>query len=158
MVNNQKLGGMLGGFGRFSPTPAGALKVGRLPVCGTRETGGKRGAEGTFPGRLMEVAFPVLLASLSDFLNVCEGGASAVREMMFSPLMMTSPSVLLICFWVPVLLVLVMRYSSVSASTMFMCLSKARKVPTIILPSWMVSLTLKSIHCRNLLLWVAIYL
>lgn len=75
---------------------------------------------------------------------------------MFSPLTMTSPSVLLICLDNPVFLVLVMRYSSVSPSTTFMCLSKAMKVPTIMRPSWMVMRTLKSIHCRNLLRWVVI--
>lgn len=58
-----------------------------------------------------------------------------MREIMFSPLTITSPSARLICLCCPVLLVLVMRYSSVSARTTFMCLSKARKVPTIMRPS-----------------------
>jgi len=83
----------------------------------------------------MEVALPGLFASLSVFLNVWEGGASAVSEIIFSPRMMTSPSVRFICFCTPVLFVLVMRYYSVSARTTFMCLSKARKVPTIMRPS-----------------------
>jgi len=35
------------------------------------------------PGLLIVVAFPGLATSLSLFLKVCEGGASAVSEMMF---------------------------------------------------------------------------
>ena len=136
----------------------GALRlVGRGALDATKDGMTEMGGwVGMVPGLLMEVALPGLFVSVSFFLKVWEGGASAVREMMFSPLMITRPRLLLICFCTPVLLVLVMRYSSVSARTMFMCLSKARKVPTIILPSWMVIRTLKSIHWRNLLLCVAI--
>lgn len=151
---NHIVGGMLGGFGRFT-LMLGALRVlGRGALGPTRDGIVTAGWVGIVPGRLIVVAFPGLASSV--FLKVWDGGASAVREIMFYPLMMTSPRVLLICFCCPVLLALVILYSSVSASTMFMCLSKAKKVPTIILPSWMVILTLKSIHCRNLLLWVVI--
>lgn len=135
----------------------GALICGMSPVGGTKVGWVGRfkgGCEGMLPGRLMEVALPTL-PSLSLFLKVCEGGASAVSETIFSPRMMTSPSVRLICFCWPVLLVLVILYYSASARTTFMCLSKARKVPTIMRASWMVILTRKSIHCRNLLLCVA---
>ena len=131
------------GIGAFGPTSEGIPKA---------------GWEGTLPARLIAVAFPGLVCSASDFLKVWEGGASAVREMMFYPRMMTSPRVRLICLCCPALLVLVMRYSSVSARTTFMCLSKARKVPTIIRASCRVILTRKSIHWRNLLLCVAIFI
>jgi hypothetical protein len=63
------------------------------------------------PGRLIVVAFPGLLVSVSLFLDVWEGGASAVKDIIFYPLMITKPKLLLICFWTPVLLVFVILYS-----------------------------------------------
>jgi hypothetical protein len=43
-------------------------------------------------------------------LWVCEGGASAVSETMFSPLTINSPRVLLICLDTPVFLDLTILY------------------------------------------------
>lgn len=154
-------GGNWGGFGRLI-LMLGAFKFdGSGPVGGTK-TGwlsifSVGGWVGTWPGRLMDTAFPGFFTYVSVFLKVCEGGASAVSETMFYPLTITRPRVRLICLRRPVFLALVILYSSVSARTTFICLSKARNVPTIILPSWMVILTLKSIHWRNLLRWVAMF-
>ena len=89
---------MLGGFGSFTLMFGAFRLVGSGAFCPTSEGIVTGGCVGTFPGRAIEVAFPGLLVSVSVFLNVCEGGASAVREMMFYPLMITSPRVRLICF------------------------------------------------------------
>jgi len=84
--------------------PLGATNVGWFSIF-------KDGAwVGTCPGLLIDVAFPGLLLSLSVFLKVWDGGASAVKEMIFSPLIITSPKVLLICFKTPVFLALVILY------------------------------------------------
>lgn len=107
-------GGNCGGFGRFMAM-FGALRFdGSGPVGGTRvgwlsifKVGG---CIGTCPGLLIEVAFPGFLVSVYVFLNDCEGGASAVSDTIFSPLTITSPSVLLICFKTPVFLALVILY------------------------------------------------
>lgn len=141
-------GGIVGGF-KFIEM-FGACNFGNGPVGGTNvgcSTGLMLGGcIGTLLGLVIEVAFPGLLAVSSVLLCVCDGGASAVKETIFYPRTINKPSVLLICLVTPVFLILTILNSSASASTMFMCLSKARKVPTIILPSWRVSLTLKSIH------------
>jgi hypothetical protein len=88
----------------------GAFSVlGRGALGATSEGIDIGGWLGIVPGRFIVVAFPGFASSL--FLKVCEGGASAVSEMMFSPLTITKPRVRLICFCCPVLLTLVMRYS-----------------------------------------------
>lgn len=75
---------MFGGFGKFTLIfgafrllGSGAFEATKegIPVIG--------GCTGIVPGLLMVVAFPGLATSLSLFLKVCEGGASAVREIMF---------------------------------------------------------------------------
>lgn len=159
---NDHMGGMVGGLGspgRLTMTLGACSLLGRGPVGGT--SAGWLSLlpitpTGMLPGLLIDVAFPGLFSYFSDFLMPVEAMLSAVKLTIFSPLTMTRPRVRLICLATPVFLLFVTRYSSVSANTMFMCLSKARKVPTIILPSWMVSLTRKSIHCRNLERCVAI--
>lgn len=92
----------------------GAFKFeGRGPVGGTNDGGSifkVEGCVGICPGLLIDVAFPGFLASVSVFLKVCEGGASAVKDTIFSPLTMTSPRVLLICLRTPVFLALVILY------------------------------------------------
>jgi hypothetical protein len=94
---------MLGAFRFEGSGPVGATKLG----CSIFNVGGWLG---TCPGRLMEVAFPGFLVSASVFLNVWEGGASAVRDTIFYPLMMTRPNVLLICLSTPVFFALVILY------------------------------------------------
>lgn len=154
-------GGMVGGL-RFMEI-FGACSFGSGPVGGTSV--GCSGSFilggwiGTLLGLAIDVALPGLfVVSTSVRLWVWEGGAYAVRETIFYPRTINNPRVLLICLDTPVFLDFTILYSSASARTMFICLSKARKVPTIIRPSCRVSLTLKSIHCRNLLLWVAIFI
>jgi hypothetical protein len=58
---------MLGAF-IWGISPVGGTKLGWVGKF-------RGGCEGMFPGRLIEVAFPVLLASFSVFLKVCDGGA-----------------------------------------------------------------------------------
>lgn len=103
---------MFGGFGKLILIFGAFRLLGRGAFEGTNEgipvIGG---CTGIVPGRFIVVAFPGLLTSLSLFLNVWDGGASAVREMIFSPLIITRPKLLLICFWTPVLFVFVILYS-----------------------------------------------
>jgi hypothetical protein len=79
-------------FGAFKLLGKGALEGTKegIPVTD--------GWTGIVPGLFIVVAFPGLLVSVSLFLNVCEGGASAVRDIIFYPRMMTRPKLLLICF------------------------------------------------------------
>ena len=64
-------------FGAFKLLGSGAFEGTKegIPVIG--------GWTGIVPGLLIFVAFPGLATSLSLFLKVWEGGASAVREIMF---------------------------------------------------------------------------
>jgi hypothetical protein len=99
------------------------------------------------PGPAVEVdCSPTLLAFY-------DGGASAEIVIIFSPRIITNPNPLLYSLsGSPGFLLLILLNSSVSATTQFICLSKAMKVPTNILFSVIVTLTLKFIHYRNLLL------
>lgn len=89
----------------------GALRFGKGPVGGTKV--GIVGSwgwvvltpdwDGMVPGLVIAEALPgpctsYFLAWVKNKTTFCAGGASAVKETMFSPLMMTSPKVLLICF------------------------------------------------------------
>ena len=93
-------GGIDGGFGKLIKTLYD-FSVGKLPVGGTKEgcSGGFKleGCVGIVPGLLIEVVTPGFTDSYTFFL-VCEGGASAFRDIIFSPLIITRPNVLLICF------------------------------------------------------------
>jgi len=95
----QRGGGIFGGlgklilmFGAFKLLGRGAFEGTKdgIPVIG--------GCTGIVPGLFIVVALPGLLVSVSLFLNVWEGGASAVRDIIFYPRMMTRPKLLLICF------------------------------------------------------------
>lgn len=93
----------------------GACNLGKGPVGGIRP--GCSGSfmlggwVGTLLGLDIAVAFPGLFVlSTSVLLWVCEGGASAVSETMFSPLTINSPRVLLICLDTPVFLDLTILY------------------------------------------------
>ncbi len=95
---------MFGAFRFVGRGPVGATKVGCVSIFNDG------GWFGTWPGRVIEVAFPGFLVSVSVFLKVWEGGASAVSDTIFSPLIMTRPKVLLICLSTPVFLALVILY------------------------------------------------
>lgn len=75
---------MFGGFGKLILIFGAFKLLGRGAFEGTKEgipvIGG---CTGIVPGLLIVVAFPGLLTSLSLFLKVWEGGASAVSEIMF---------------------------------------------------------------------------
>mmetsp|Transcript_17400 Transcript_17400/g.27804 ORF Transcript_17400/g.27804 Transcript_17400/m.27804 type:complete len:245 (-) Transcript_17400:59-793(-) len=64
------------------------------------------------------------------------GGASADMEITFSPRRRTRPKLRFSSFISEDFLLFTTRYSSQSPSTIFMCLSKAMKVPTRVLVSW----------------------
>ena len=101
-------GGLIGGFGRLFWI-LGACNVGKLPVGGTNvPVDSWTGGWVNVPARFIGVDLPGLLTG-SDytFFELCDGGASAVKEIIFSPLKITSPNVLLICFCCPVFLFLV---------------------------------------------------
>ena len=63
------------------------------------------------------------------------GGPSTVRETRFIPLSSTSPRLLFSSLSGPLFLGLILRNSTQSASTRFMCRSNARNVPINIRPS-----------------------
>ena len=63
-------------FGAFNPVGIGAF--------GPNSEGiDIPGWVGTLPGLFIDVTFPGFCTSVSVFLKVCEGGASAVSEMIF---------------------------------------------------------------------------
>ena len=72
---------------------------------------------------------PPALASIC-FLSLT-GGASGKIDIIFSPRSSTKPNIRLISLSLSSLLGLIVRNSSQSARTTFICLSKAMKVPTM---------------------------
>lgn len=79
---------------------------------------------------------PALVAPSATLLVDYDGGASALIVTMFSPRNRTKPRALFCSLSLSSgLFGLIFLYSSVSASTKFMCLSKAINVPTNILES-----------------------
>lgn len=114
IIRNQFCGGIVGGFDKFTVTFGAFNFDGIGPVAGTR-LGCYclilDGWLGILPGLFIEVAFPgLLLGSPSVFLWVCEGGAYAVKDIIFYPLTIKSPRVLFILFWTPVFLDLTTLY------------------------------------------------
>ena len=88
------------------------------------------------PGPANPAPSPILLAYY-------DGGASALIVTIFSPLSKTKPSALFYSLSLSSgFLGLIFLYSSVSAKTKFICLSKAMNVPTRVRESWIVTLTL----------------
>ena len=77
-------GGTPGGLGTLKGT-SGTFNLGTELLGGIRGGWGilTWGWVGTLPGLLMLVALPTFSSPWPIFLNVCEGGASAVSEMMF---------------------------------------------------------------------------
>ena len=89
------------------------------------------------------------LAPAEGFLSACGGGASTCSDTTFSPRRRTSPRLLFWSFstvWPEALRCFTRRHSSQSASTRFMCLSNARKVPTSVRPSWIATRILKLMY------------
>ena len=113
--------------GAPTPLPGPASPAGAYYPIGASCTALPIGC--AFPG-------PAVVAPSATRLDGYVGGASALMVTMFSPRRSTNPSAL---FYSRSLssgrFGFIFLYSSVSASTRFMCLSKAIKVPTSILES-----------------------
>jgi hypothetical protein len=139
-------GGPLIGIPGGGPMPGGGIG-GRIPGGGGPEgaptplPGPASPGAGYYPIGASYTALPIgcafpgpaCAAPSATLLYADEGGASALIVTMFSPLNRTNPSALFYSrSFSSGLFGFIFLYSSVSASTRFICLSKAIKVPTSI--------------------------
>ena len=128
------------GIGGSIPDDEGALCGGAGPP--TPRIGAVRPGAADSPP-VLTGKLPRLTGTLrpgpSHFASTClrsrTGGASGKIDMMFSPLRRTRPSIRFTSFSASSARGLIVRYSSQSASTTFICLSNAMKVPTMTLVS-----------------------
>lgn len=139
-------GPLIGGIYPGMPIPGGGAIGLPIPIPGapTPLPGPANPYGACYPNGVICTALPIgyalpgapLAAPSPTLLAGYDGGASALIVTIFSPLNNTNPNALFCSLSLSSgLFGLIFLYSSVSASTKFICLSKAMKVPTNILES-----------------------